>query len=162
VSGDQTSAGSVNYQVQDKGKYMVWAQSIADENQRDTALLVAYDVRLKSVNYKGSGNHPLRKQGSDSWTNDKFADDGNVAISYPEWEDSDLNGTADDYIPLATAENQFLVTYGTPQGSAVTAKRVDWASGGDAKGAASPSAVAGSIHNELGDIDPPYDVPVKA
>ena len=60
----------------------------------------AVSVKLKSVDFSGTGNNTLRKQGNDTWANDTFRDDGNVVIDYPEWQDDNLDGTPEKNEPV--------------------------------------------------------------
>jgi len=61
--------------------------------------MTVFKVKLKSVDFAGSSNYTLKKQGTDDYSNDNFADDGNITINYPEWQDTDLDGTADKNDP---------------------------------------------------------------
>jgi len=56
-------------------------------------------VDLKSVDFLGTDNYTLRKQGNDSYANDKYEDDGDVIINYPEWQDTNFDGTPEKNDP---------------------------------------------------------------
>ena len=53
------------------------------------------------MDFLGTGNHALLKQGNDAWTNDSFEDDGDVTIDYAEWQDNNLDGTAEKDEPVS-------------------------------------------------------------
>jgi len=66
----------------------------------DSIRMTVVKVDLKSVDFLGTGNHTLYKQDADAWENDKFGDDGNVPIDYPEWQDSNCDGTPEKDEPV--------------------------------------------------------------
>ena len=94
---------------------------------KDSIKVTVVKVNLKSVDFLGTGNHTLRKQGTDAWSNDKFGDNGDVIINYPEWQDNDLDGTADIDDPVcytqSSCPNMTAVLAVSPNlSTAVTAK----------------------------------------
>lgn len=68
---------------------------------------VRVDIALKSVDFFGTGNHTLRKQGADAWLNDKFGDDGDITINYSEWQDNNLDGIVDNADPVCYTKSSF-------------------------------------------------------
>lgn len=64
-----------------------------------TGKMIVIDVKLKSVNYGGSGEHTLRKDGA-NWSDDSYTSDGNTNIVDPVWVDTNLDGTADISEPV--------------------------------------------------------------
>jgi hypothetical protein len=68
----------------------------------DTNLTAAVDVikvQLKSINFSGTNNHVLSKK-NENWKDDMFADDGNISITYPEWQDTNKDRIPDKNEPV--------------------------------------------------------------
>ncbi len=63
-----------------------------------TANVLVVEIKLKRVDFGGTGNYVLSKQ-HDSYENDSFADNGS-SINGAEWQDDDLNGTAEINDPV--------------------------------------------------------------
>jgi hypothetical protein len=57
-------------------------------------------VKVKSVDFRGTGNHVLKKQGSGQWRNNLYADVGDTLIDYPEWHDPFGEGAPSVWEPV--------------------------------------------------------------
>lgn len=57
-------------------------------------------IKLKAVEFSGTGNHTLYKTGTDSWTDDRYDDSGDTTIDYAEWQDANGDGTPEVSEPV--------------------------------------------------------------
>lgn len=87
--------------IAEPGTYTLEAEAGTSNDDID---IVVVKVDLKSVDFLGTGNHTLRKQDSDEWTNDNYGDNG-TPITEPEWQDLDLDGAADKDDPVCYTQS---------------------------------------------------------
>ncbi|MBU0714074.1 MAG: hypothetical protein KJ964_01790 [Verrucomicrobia bacterium] len=76
--------------------YIVRATSKDNTNFYDQVSLAVVKVELMEVGFSGSGEHSLKKTGSDTWTNDTYVSEGDTTITDPVWKDANLDGDVQD------------------------------------------------------------------
>lgn len=95
---------SENDPVPSAGIYNITA-SLTSPSRSSVAKIYVMDAQLISVDFSGAGNHELFKTGDDSWTNDKYEDNGNFLVDYAEWQDSNGDGIPEMTEPVCYTKN---------------------------------------------------------
>ncbi len=123
----QKQFSAANFPMRSTGKLVPKKGNGPGDSKQPVWRLALYEVKLKSVDFLGDDNYILRKQGDDSYENDKFEDNGDVAIDYPEWQDENLDGTPEINDPACYkigAKPQMTAVLTIPEGVTETSAKL--------------------------------------